>query len=63
MNFVALKMLTGDRIKYLRLIFTIAFASFLIGHQASILAGTVDLTRSQVKDVTGAAGDGEKTEY
>jgi putative ABC transport system permease protein len=48
MNFVALKMLTGDRAKYLGLI---AFASFLIAHQASIFAGVMDRTRSQVKDV------------
>lgn len=54
MNFVALKMLTGDRAKYLGLIFTIAFASFLIAHQASIFAGVMDRTRSQIKDVTDA---------
>ena len=39
MNFVALKMLTGDRAKYLGLIFTIAFASFLLENEASIFAG------------------------
>ena len=50
MNFIALKMLTGDRAKYLGLIFTIAFASFLIAHQASIFASVMDRTRSQVKD-------------
>ena len=50
MNFVALKMLTGDRAKYVGLIFTIAFASFLIAHQASIFAGVMDRTRGQVKD-------------
>ena len=54
MNFVALKMLTGDRAKYLGLIFTIAFASFLMAHQASIFAGVMDRTRSQIKDVTDA---------
>lgn len=39
MNFVALKMLTGDRAKYLGLIFTIAFASFVLENEASIFAG------------------------
>ena len=33
MNFVALKMLTGDRAKYLDLIFTIAFCAFLLENQ------------------------------
>src|SRR2546428_738619 len=42
MNFVALKMLTGDRAKYLGLIFAIAFSSFLIAHQASIFARIMD---------------------
>jgi putative ABC transport system permease protein len=54
MNFVALKMLTGDRAKYLGLIFAIAFSSFLIAHQASIFAGIMERTRSQVRDVTDA---------
>jgi hypothetical protein len=35
-NWVALMMLTGDRAKYLGLIFTIAFSSFLIAQQLSI---------------------------
>ena len=35
MNFVALKMLLGDRAKYLSLIFTVAFASFLLANQVS----------------------------
>jgi hypothetical protein len=30
MNFIALKLLTRDRAKYLRLIFAIAFSSFLL---------------------------------
>ena len=54
MNFVALKMLTGDRGKYLGLIFTVAFSSFLIAHQCSIFAGILDRTRSQIKDITDA---------
>src|SRR5215813_13365362 len=43
MNFVAIKMLTGDRAKYLGLIFAIAFASFLLENQSSIFAGVVGL--------------------
>ena len=35
MNFVALKMLTGDRAKYLAPIFAIAFSTFLLENQAS----------------------------
>ncbi|MEW5979307.1 MAG: ABC transporter permease [Acidobacteriota bacterium] len=54
MNYVAWKMLTGDRAKYLGLIFAIAFSSFLIAHQSSIFGGIMDRTRSQIKDVTDA---------
>jgi len=39
MNFIALKMLTGDQAKYLGLIFTIAFCTFLFENQTSIFAG------------------------
>jgi putative ABC transport system permease protein len=54
MNFVALRMLTGDRAKYLGLIFTIAFASFLLANQISIFAGIIKRTGSQVLDVVDA---------
>ncbi len=54
MNFIALKMLTGDRAKYLGLIFTVAFASFLLANQSSIFAGIMKRTASQVLDVTDA---------
>src|SRR5215510_7889765 len=54
MNFVAIKMLTGDRAKYLGLIFAIAFASFLLENQSSIFAGVVGRTASQILDVTDA---------
>ncbi len=54
MNFVAVKMLTGDRAKYLGLIFAIAFASFLLENQSSIFAGVVLRTASQIVDVTDA---------
>src|SRR5215469_15095413 len=54
MNWVALRMLTGDRAKYLALIFAISFSSFLITQQASIFAGLMNRTRSQILDVTDA---------
>jgi putative ABC transport system permease protein len=54
MNWVALQMLTGDRAKYLALIFTIAFSSFLIAQQLSIFARIMDRTRSQIVDVRDA---------
>src|SRR5216110_2041089 len=54
MNFVALKMLTGDRAKYLGLIFTIAFCTFLLQNQTSIFAGILKRTGSQIADVSDA---------
>jgi len=54
MNWVALAMLTGDRAKYIGLIFAISFSSFLITQQASIFAGLMNRTRSQILDVTDA---------
>lgn len=54
MNFVALKMLTGDRAKYLGLIFAIAFCTFLLENQTSIFAGILNRTGSQILDVTDA---------
>ena len=50
-NWLALQMLTGDRAKYLGLIFTIAFSSFLIAQQLSIFSSIMDRTRSQIVDV------------
>lgn len=54
MNFLALRMLIGDRAKYLGLIFSVAFASFLISQQASIFIGLMSRTTSQVQDVVDA---------
>lgn len=54
MNFVAFKMLTGDRAKYLGLVFAIAFATFLLENQTSIFAGILKRTGSQITDVTDA---------
>lgn len=54
MNWVAWKMLTGDRSKYLGIIFGIAFAALLMGQQASIFCGLMLNTTSQIRDVQGA---------
>lgn len=54
MNFVALRMLTGDRAKYLGLVFAIAFSTFLLENQTSIFAGIMKRTGSQIADVTDA---------
>jgi putative ABC transport system permease protein len=54
MNFVALKMLTGDRAKYLGLVFAIAFCTFLLENQTSIFAGILSRTGNQILDVTDA---------
>ena len=54
MNFIALKMLTGDRAKYLGLIFAIAFCTFLLENQTSIFAGILRRTGSQILDVSDA---------
>jgi putative ABC transport system permease protein len=54
MNFVALRMLTGDRAKYFGLVFAIAFCTFLLENQTSIFAGIMKRTGHQVLDVTDA---------
>src|SRR6516225_366717 len=54
MTWVALAMITGERAKYSGLIFAISFSSFLITQQASIFAGLMNRTRSQILDVTDA---------
>jgi putative ABC transport system permease protein len=55
MGWVALKMLTGDRAKYLGLVFGVAFASMLMSHQVSIFCGLMLRTASQILDVRDAA--------
>lgn len=50
MNFVALKMLIGDRAKYFGIIMGIAFASMLITQQASIFVGLMTRTFGFVSD-------------
>ncbi len=50
MNFVALKMLMGDRAKYLGIIMGLTFASLLITQQASIFVGLMTRTFGFVSD-------------
>jgi len=54
MNFIALKMLTGEQSKYLGLVFAIAFCTFLLENQLSIFAGILQRMGSQILDVTDA---------
>ena len=51
MTFVALKMLVGDRLKYLALVAGVAFAALLITQQASIFTGYSMRTGSWVADL------------
>jgi putative ABC transport system permease protein len=53
MNWVALKMLTGDRAKYFALVFAIAFGSMLMAHQTSIFCGLMLRTASVIRDMPG----------
>src|SRR5262245_28974572 len=54
MTYVAIQMLFGDRAKLFGLIFSIAFASFLLMNQTSIFAGIMTRTGNQVLDVVDA---------
>ena len=50
MNGVALRMLLGDRAKYMGLIFGIAFSTMLMSNQVSIFTGLMLRTASQILD-------------
>jgi len=54
MNWIAWKMLTGDRAKYLGIVFGVAFGSLLIAHQTSIFVSLMARTGSQIVDVADA---------
>jgi putative ABC transport system permease protein len=54
MNWIALKMLTGNKGKYLGIMLGIAFASLLIAQQASIFCGLMLQTSGQIRDIQGA---------
>lgn len=49
MDFVEIRMLTGDRGKYLGLILAIALSWFLIAQQTSVFMGLMNRTRSQIQ--------------
>ena len=51
MSWIALKMLMGDRSKYLGIIFGVAFATLLMAQQMALFCGLMGRTTSQIKDV------------
>jgi putative ABC transport system permease protein len=54
MNWIALRMLTGDRAKYVGLVFGVTFAALLMSQQLSIFVGIMKRTGSQILDVRDA---------
>lgn len=54
MNWLAWKMLTGDRTKYWGIVFGVAFGSLLIAQQSSIFIGLMRRTSSVIVDTTTA---------
>jgi putative ABC transport system permease protein len=54
MTWIALRMLTGDRSKYLGLIFGVTFATLLMTQQVSIFMGILTRTGNQVLEVRDA---------
>lgn len=53
MNWVALKMLTGDTAKYLGIVFGVSFAALLMAQQSAIFCGLMRNTTSQIRDIQG----------
>ncbi len=53
MNWVALKMLTGDKAKYLGIVFGVSFAALLMAQQSAIFCGLMRNTTSQIRDIQG----------
>ncbi len=54
MTWIAIKMLTGDRAKYLGIVAGITFASLLIAQQASIAIGLLLRTTAHIQDIPDA---------
>lgn len=54
MNWLAWKMLTGDRTKYFGIVFGVAFGTLLIAQQSSIFVGLMRRTSSQIIDISSA---------
>jgi putative ABC transport system permease protein len=53
MLWIAWKMLIGNRVKYLGIVFGVVFAALLIAQQASTFCGLMLLTISQIRDAAG----------
>lgn len=53
MLWIAWKMLVGNRVKYLGIVFGVVFAALLIAQQASIFCGLMSFTINQIRDVEG----------
>ena len=53
MLWIAWKMLVGNRVKYLGIVFGVVFAALLIAQQSSIFCGLMSLTVSQIRDIEG----------
>jgi putative ABC transport system permease protein len=53
-NWIAWKMLTGNRAKYYAIIFGISFAVMLMSEQSAIFTGLMRNTTSQIRDIAGA---------
>ncbi len=51
MRHIAIKMLVGDRARYLGLVFGIMFATLLMSQQVSIFIGLMARTASQINDL------------
>jgi len=54
MNWIAIKMLTGDRAKYLGIVAGVTFAALLIAQQASIALGLLLRTTAHIQDIADA---------
>lgn len=53
MTWIALKMLTGDRPKFLGIVMGLTFAALLITQQGAIFCGMLSRTAAQIYDITG----------
>ena len=51
MNFIALKMLIGDRAKYIGIVMGLTFASLLITQQMAIFIGLIARTYTSITDL------------
>src|SRR6516165_4386929 len=54
MNWIAWRMLVGQRTKYLAMLFGITFAALLIAQQCSIFCGVLRMATGQIRDIEDA---------